>query len=369
MASWGQDFLKGFFGSDGLRDYTHASKTFRSNGYGLSPRYKFLYHVAFTLNQAIPKLNASIPLDDQKAYSFLVKNVTMPSFDISVSEHNQYNRKRYTQNKINYGQVDINFHDDTNNIIRTLWYNYYTYYFKDPSQPYDNLSTSQGTLGTSSIISNGSTYNASDIYSPYRNGNDWGYVGESYTDGFSQINSSGKPRFIRDIRITTMSQHATATYVLINPIITKFSQSQHDYSQSSGTMDATMSIKYETVKFQQGAVGQIQSGGDNNIFGFADPARYDTRRSPLSAGSTASVLGQGGLLDTGIGIMQDLESKNVVGAIQKAGAAFRTFNNQNLGQIARDEAIQNAKRSVTNANNVQYVANRVNGVFFPTPKL
>ena len=161
----------------------------------------------------------------------------------------------------------------------------------------------------------------------------------------------------------------TATYVLINPIITKFSQSQHDYSQSSGTMDATMSIKYETVKFQQGAVGRIQPGGDNNIFGFADPARYDTRRSPLSAGSTASVMGQGGLLDTGIGIMQDLESKNVVGAIQKAGAAFRTFNNQNLGQIARDEAIQNAKRSVTNANNVQYVANRVNGVFFPTPKL
>jgi hypothetical protein len=57
--SFGQDFLKGFFGpGDGLKDYAHASKTFLSNGYELAPRTKFLFHVYFTINTAVPELRA-----------------------------------------------------------------------------------------------------------------------------------------------------------------------------------------------------------------------------------------------------------------------------------------------------------------------
>ena len=43
--AFGEDVLKGFFGNDFLKDYTHASKTFRSNNGALSPRRKFLFHV------------------------------------------------------------------------------------------------------------------------------------------------------------------------------------------------------------------------------------------------------------------------------------------------------------------------------------
>ena len=71
--SFGQDFLKGFFGADSLRDYKHASKTFRPNGYELSPRNKFLFHVSFNLNFDIPALRSVFQVDEQAALG-LVKN-------------------------------------------------------------------------------------------------------------------------------------------------------------------------------------------------------------------------------------------------------------------------------------------------------
>jgi hypothetical protein len=78
-------------------------------------------------------------------------------------------------------------------------------------------------------------------------------------------------------------------------------------------------------------------------------------------------LGQGGLLDTGIGIVSDLENRNVIGAIQKAGAAYKTFRNVNFKEVARDEAIQEAKKVVSQSQNVKPMVNSVNGMFFPTP--
>ena len=72
--AFGQDFLKGFFGTDFLRDYTHASKTFRSNNSALSPRRKFLFHVVFNLNtQQIPQLSNIFQTDDLTNLNLLVK--------------------------------------------------------------------------------------------------------------------------------------------------------------------------------------------------------------------------------------------------------------------------------------------------------
>jgi hypothetical protein len=50
----------------------------------------------------------------------------------------------------------------------------------------------------------------------------------------------------------------------------------------------------------------------------------------------ATVLGQGGLLDTGIGIAEDLASGGVaglVGAIQKSTAAYNTYKDKNIASI------------------------------------
>jgi hypothetical protein len=53
------------------------------------------------------------------------------------------------------------------------------------------------------------------------------------------------------------------------------------------------------------------------------------------------VLGQGGLLDAGIGIVQDLQAQNlagVIGAVQKAGTAYNTFKGADLRSIVNEEA-------------------------------
>jgi hypothetical protein len=169
-----------------------------------------------------------------------------------------------------------------------------------------------------------------------------------------------------------MDQHKFAQYVLINPIITNWSHDQYNYSEGAGIMQNTMSIAYETVKYFSGAIGS--SRPDTNVPGFADPAHYDTVTSPISRpGSTASVMGQGGLLDTGAGILQDLQSGNllgVIGAVQKAGTAYNTFKGKDLKSIAISEATARGTDAIRSYGPAaaRNVAGRANGMFFPTPQ-
>ena len=97
--AFGEDFLKGFFGNDFLKDYAHASKTFRSNNGALSPRRKFLFHVVFSLNiQQIPQLANVFQTDDLQNLNFTCKrNKTYLLISFHVETMNQYNRKRKVQ--------------------------------------------------------------------------------------------------------------------------------------------------------------------------------------------------------------------------------------------------------------------------------
>ena len=373
MSSFGQDFLKGFFGNNSLRDYTHASKVFTTNAYELKPRFKFLFHVSFTLNvQEIPALRVVMGNDEIASLSYLVKTVDLPKYTIAAETLNQYNRKRVVQTKINYDPVTLTFHDDGGDNSRNLWYNYYSYYYKDPSQDYLAPNSQNGSAGNSANLQKGFGYNSRDIYNDTRVGdvNDWGYVGESYNDGTSS--ASGKPPFFKDIRIYGMDQHKTAEYVLINPIITNWSHDQYNYSEGAGTMQNSMTIAYETVKYYSGAVGNQRP--DSNVQGFADPAHYDQTLSPISRpGSRATVFGQGGLLDAGGGILEDLQSGGVlglIGAAQKAGTAYNTFKGKNIASSAISEATALGKGAIQGSlpGAVRSVQGRSTGMFFPTPQ-
>lgn len=387
--SWGEDFAKAFFGADSLRDYTHASKSFTTNGYQLAPKAKFLFHVNFTLNTAeLPALKAVFASSDQNEISLSVKTVQLPQFEVDVETLNQYNRKRLVQTKINYQPIQLTFNDDNSNLINTLWYNYYSYYYKDPSQMYGTGSANNmnGSIGVGGNYAPGFGYNTRDIYANDRPVNDWGYVGESYYDGTNSF--SGKPAFFKDIRITGFNQHKYAQYILINPMITGWQHDTYDYSQGNGMMTNTMTMRYETVKYSTGALGNLRPDPST---GFADPAHYDTTLSPISRpGSRATVLGQGGLLDAGIGIFEDLQSggvAGVIGAIQKAGTTYNTFKGKNLKAIVNEEAnaalkgviqqsLPGAVRSVIGAPGTGTTlpsagsagtVNGANGLFFPTP--
>ena len=345
--SWGQDFLQGFFGGQGLKDYAHASKTFRTNGYEYAPRNKFLFHCYFNINTSmIPTLNAIYNSTEKATIGLMVKTIQLPKFKLETETLNQYNRKRVIQKKINYSPVSVTFHDDGGDLIRNMWYNYYSYYYKDPNQAY-GPPAQNGSIGPIQTLP-GFSYNSRDIYANDRVVNDWGYIGEGYSQGSAGSNggnsggdqSSGKPPFFRDITVYGMDQRKWASYTFINPLISSWDHDTYNYSEGGGIMQNSMTIDYETVKYYSGAVGG--SRPDTNVAGFADPAYYDNIRSSLARpGSTQTVLGQGGLLDAGIGIVQDLQSgglAGVIGAVQKAGTTYNTFKNANIKSVVNEEA-------------------------------
>lgn len=379
MSFFGEDFLQGFFQEQWVKDYAHASKLFRTNGYEFLPRYKFLYHVFFNINTAqIPSLQGVFGNGDQAVIGMLVKTVDLPRYQMQVEVMNQYNRKRLVQTKLNYQPVTITFQDDQGDLVRNMWYNYYAYYYKDPSYKYEGKPVTNGTIGNLATLSNGFGYNTRDTYDPSRQNTDWGYIGESYSDGLQNQNGTagGKPAFFNDIKVYGFSQKKFSVYTLINPMITEWQHDTYDYSQGNGVMQNTMTIQYETVKYASGAIGGLTPS--NTVSGFADPAHYDVTRSALARpGSTATVFGQGGLVDAGVGIFEDLEAltagrggvQNVLGAVQKAGTAYNTFKDKNIASIARDDINLYAKNVARDAlpGAMRLAMNKANGIFFPTP--
>ena len=333
--AFGQEVLNGLLGSDYLKDYKHASKTFRTAGYALSPRLKFLFHVHFNLNTTeIPGLAANFGARDTAKVSVLVKSIALPNYTFEVEQLNQYNRKRLVQTQIAYDPVSIDFHDDSSDIIRSLWFSYYNYYYKDPSQPYGSQSTP--TTNSLNKAPGQKNYNSRDIYNNVRAGNDWGYMGEG------EGANPNKPQFFRDITIYGFNQHSFVSYTLINPTITDFAHDTYDYSAGGETMSHRMTVRYETVKYGTGAING-ETGAP--LPGFASSEYYDKTPSPLSqAGSNNSILGQGGMLDAGLGIFTDLSTGNILGAAKKAGRVYETVKRTpNFGKAAKEEAIGAAK--------------------------
>jgi hypothetical protein len=327
LGNWddfGDGFKEGFFGNDYFRDYKHGSKLFVADGHALAPTNKFLFHVYFTLNTAeIPSLNKAMGgAEGSSRIGMLVKTVKLPTFNFEVDEMNQYNRKRYIQKKINYRPVSMTFHDDGSDSVRSMWYNYYNYYYNDPSYGYDG----QG--------SNNPSYNERDIYNNSRSVNDWGFNGSGPT-GYN------KPAFFKDIKIYGLNRGNFTSYTLINPIITDWDHDTFDYSAGSEVMQHTMTINYETVKYGRGKVG-------SEVKGFGDSAVYDTSPSPLRAGSTATVFGRGGIVDSGRSIIDDLASGNILGAIRTGGSLRNTLKGTNISSLVASELVSTAISVGTN---------------------
>jgi len=384
MSGFAQNLLQGFSDNTslrnyGLKDYQHAAKIFRSNNYALNPRVKYLFHVDFNINTAgIPALSNLFSGGTAKnSVSVLVKTAQLPNYQFDVEVMNQYNRKRLVQTKINYEPVTLTFHDDTSDLIRTMWYNYYSYYYADPSQGYNNVPNQPGTSGQSATIGNGFGYNTNDIYNPSRAVSDWGFIGETYTNA-NQVSGSttgSKPPFFNDITVYGLANKQYAQYTLINPVITGWQHDTYDYSQGNGTVQHTMTIRYETVKYYSGAIGgQTPS---ESVPGFADPALYDTVPSPIARyGSTNTTFAQGGIIATQ-GSTQDLQAmqagfnglQNVSGAVQAAGVNINTY--QPGPSIVSTNSYDNSQSTLQGSlpGQIQQIQNSGGGAFFPVPPL
>jgi hypothetical protein len=310
--------------------------------------------VYFEINQSA----YAVGLPQGANFGLAVKSVKLPSYTFDTHTMNQYNRKRIVQTKIKYDPIDINFHDDNGNLIRNMWYNYYTYYYKDASIPVASVSgrQAQQTGNGSTNSPNNTNYNARNIYSQSITGNtNWGYVGETPDSPASNTQAATgqtKIPFFKNVTIFGFNQHNYVAYTLINPIINRFAHDTYDYSQGNGTMTNTMTLDYETVKYFQGAIDGTKPS--DIVAGFGLNSNYDRVPSPITRpGSQSSILGQGGLIDGVGGVISDLsgENTNILGAIQKAGATYNTLKNINLKQAIRSEVTTGITNAIMNPLN------------------
>jgi hypothetical protein len=360
-----QDAAGTAFGSDYLRDYAHASKTFRTNLYEKAPKFKFLFHTEFAINPALGIANPN--------FGVLVRDIKLPSFKIDTKEFNQYNRKRIIQSKIKYDPISITFHDDNSNLINKLWVAYYTYYYKDGANPSvvfsgargkqkeevqftGNFAGNNSNSGLIDTNNNLTSYNDRTQYATpddFRQSSNWGYYGEA---SVTSQNPSIKVPFFKNITVFGFFQHNFTAYTLINPMITSFSHDTYSYDEGNGTMKNTMTIDYETVVYNQGAIdGRDPS---NIIATFGNQTDYDRTLSPIAKpGSNGTILGKGGLIDSVGGAIELLGSGNPIGAIITAGTAYQTAKRIDLKETAKIELetmLRNAALNTPNTRNVQF---------------
>jgi hypothetical protein len=295
-------FLKELSTGDNVKDYSHASKLFVGDNYRLSPKYGFLFHVAVDINPEISR----IPRDQILELGMIVKSASLPKFTVDTKTFNAYNRVNVVQNKIKYDPVNIVFHDDSADVVRNFWYDYYSYYYRDSDYQQ-------------------SVYNSAHKYG-VRQSQDWGY-----SPRFSSGNNPGTQQFVKAIRIYSLYQKKFSEYTLINPTITAFRHGEH-VNGENGTMTHEMTVQFETVKYAYGYVSK------NTVSGFAD-LHYDHVPSPLTpaGGGTNSILGPGGLLNTIDEITTDLSDGNFLSAALKGARGAQNFRGSNLKAIAGAE--------------------------------
>jgi hypothetical protein len=319
-----QGAAEGFFNDAYLRDFRHASKTFTTNGFANAPKFKWLFHVYFDINSQVVKYPTLAN------HGLLVKNIQLPKFSVTVAEMNQYNRKRNIQTKHSYDPVAVTFHDDNDGLIKKMWYDYYSYYYGD-------VTAATNKAGQR------------DIYSSDISGDQtWGYINEP--SAANVVAGQAKPQFFNSIKIFGFNQHNFSAYTLNNPTIERFEHDTYDYYQTNSTMENRMTIRYESVGYEEGA---INGQKPELVPGFGNEGVYDKLLSPISKpGGNKSIMGQGGLVDAGAGIIGDLTSGNFLNAAAKGLNVAKTWKNPSaILTAAKSELVSGVTTAAGQAGN------------------
>lgn len=308
-------FLKQLVAGDSLRDYSHANKIFGKNSLELSPKYSFLFHVFFDL---APGIN----YNRQNEIGLLVKSVDLPRFDINTKTYNSYNKSNIVQSRIQYQPITIVFHDDSANVIRNFWFDYYNFYYRN------------------SDLAEPSYYNYDNKYAD--NSIDQSVMG--YTT------KNDNKKYLQSIRIYSFSKKTAAEYILINPIITQFQHGRHDYNTSNSILEHTMTVEYETVLYKESSTAAAK--------GFAQAENYDNKPSPIAPGGsgTRSILGPGGLLGSADSFVKNLSEGNYLSAALGLAKTRQTFKGAKLKDVALGEAQQLGKNILRGQNPFSRIA-------------
>lgn len=288
-----------------LGDFQHAARLFTDDFFRLAPKNKFVYHVVFNINPAVPNVRF-----DKLELNMLVKSAELPRFSLDTSVVNQYNRKRIVTTKIDYEPVNIVFHDDNNNTTTDMWKAYYKYMIADGN--YQGVGFSEDSNGNPQGNNNAFSLDA--------------YNSSTGAYGLDYNTAGNKKRFFTSIQISQLSRHRHFTYTLINPVIANW---QHDTvtSSDSGTpSESSMSIAYEAVIYHN--PGTVRP---DTPAGFAD-RHYDKMPSPLTpaGGGSATLFGPGGVVE-GVADIFDLvgsgQISTIGGFVEAIATGINTVNN------------------------------------------
>ena len=269
MAGVLEQFLGGVFASNSLQSYAHASRLYLDDFYKYAPKNGWIFYVQFKINTNTksPLVNSFIDKNG-RVIGMLVKSTDLPKFRIGTEVLNQYNRRSYVQNKIEYTPISMAFHDDHNNTTTGLWEAYYRYYFADdaentyldpsPPEKYGNIK-----------------YTAEDT--------------KSISYGLNNKIKDFQP-FFRNIELFQLNRHQYTGFNLLNPIITEWSHDNLNQSESK-FLENKMTVGYEAVQYANGRVGDNHSPEFNLT-------NYDKTPSPLSivGKGNNSILGPGGIV-------------------------------------------------------------------------
>ena len=311
-----------------VSNWQHATRLFIDDTYRLSPRTKFNYYVRFEIDKTAHKA-PSFTARHGDEVGMLVKTADLPKYSFDSVVKNQYNRKRIIYKNINYEPVNITLHDDNAGIINALWAIYYGYYIADRQVPV-------------------SAYN-DNKYRPTKTPLD------NFRYGMDNNISVG---FFKSVSIYTMSRKRFLGYTLINPRIKAWNHGSVDYSANE-TLESTMTLEYEAVKYSAGNVSI------NNPKGFAT-LHYDLVPSPLSVagGGVATLTGPGGVLDGLESIFGDLANGSTFESFGGfLGTAIKSVNTyKNLRGLSKEGLKQEAINILSNPTNIATAVSTVGGV-------
>ena len=311
-----------------VSNWQHATRLFIDDTYRLSPRTKFNYYVRFEIDKTAHKA-PSFTARHGDEVGMLVKTADLPKYSFDSVVKNQYNRKRIIYKNINYEPVNITLHDDSAGIINALWAIYYGYYIADRQVPV-------------------SAYN-DNKYRPTKTPLD------NFRYGMDNNISVG---FFKSVSIYTMSRKRFLGYTLINPRIKAWNHGSVDYSANE-TLESTMTLEYEAVKYSAGNVSI------NNPKGFAT-LHYDLLPSPLSVagGGVATLTGPGGVLDGLESIFGDLANGSTFESFGGfLGTAIKSVNTyKNFRGLSKEGLKQEAINILSNPANIATAVSTVGGV-------
>ena len=329
LSEFGSGLIEGVTKPKGqMSDYRHATKLFVDNGLRLSPKTKFLFYVYFEMDNTVRGMSPFSAKHKNEA-GLLVKSADLPKFNFESVTKNQYNRKKIVYKQINYEAVNINMHDDSNNVISAMWALYYGYYIGDRHNP-----------------------NAAYESNHYR---PTGTNKDNFRYGLDNDKSVD---FFKSVTIYTMSRRRFVGYTLVNPRIKSWNHGGMDYSAGEFN-ESQMTLEYEAVRY---STGNVSVGSPK---GFAT-LHYDTVPSPLSVagGGVATLTGEGGVLDGLDQIFGDVGSGaafNTPGGF--IGTLAKTFNTyKNLKGLSKDQLASEAINILSNPGNISTAIDKVSGV-------